>query len=318
MNNLNIYVGKLVEISEFIKKYIVGLEDLIKLLLISILTNGHILIEGPAGTGKTVLARIFSQTIGGVFRRVQMTPDLLPHDLLGTYYFDLKRGEWVFREGPIFSNILMIDELNRAPPRTQSALLEVMQERQVSIEGRTHKVPEPFLVVATQMPVGSEGTYPLTPVLIDRFAYSTKGNYPTPNAEVEILRRSDEIDELLTSGEVKQILSPDEVVTLKKALRDVYVSDKILKYIVDLVNTIRSYEEVLAGPSVRASIWLYRGSKALALLEGLNYVIPDYVKFLARFVVPHRVSIKPEFRVDGITSEVLVERGIKSVEVPKI
>ncbi len=318
MNNLNTYVGKLVEVGDFIRKYIVGLEDMVKLLLISILTNGHILIEGPAGTGKTVLARLFSQTIGGVFKRVQMTSDLLPQDLLGTYYFDLKRGEWVFREGPVFSNVLMVDELNRAPPRTQSALLEVMQERQVSIEGRTHRVPEPFLVIATQMPVGSEGTYPLTPVLIDRFAYSSRCDYPTPDAEAEIVRRANGIDELLTSGGVKQMLSPDEVVGLREVLKEVYTSDKILKYIVDLISTIRSYEEVLTGPSVRASIWLYRGSKALALLEGLNYVIPDHIKSLAKFVIPHRVSIKPEFRAEGIYPEALVERALKAVEVPKI
>ncbi len=311
-------LDRLREVEAFLKRYVVGLDDLVRLLIVALLTGGHILIEGPTGTGKTVLARLFSRAIGGTFRRVQMTPDILPSDILGTYYFDARRGEWVFREGPVFANVLMVDELNRAPPRTQSALLEVMQERQVTIEGRTHRVPEPFLVVATQMVVGSEGTYPLTPVLADRFAYSARSRYPSPEAEVEIVRRADEIDEALVSGDFDPILGPAEVVELRRSLRDVYVSDRVARYAVDLVSTLRSYEEVRAGPSPRASIWIHRGARALALLEGMGYVVPDHVKYISRFVLPHRMTVKPELRADGVEPETLLERALRSVEVPKV
>ncbi|RLE42205.1 magnesium chelatase, partial [Candidatus Woesearchaeota archaeon] len=181
------------KINENVGRYIVGLKDLLKLLNIALLTRGHILIEGPPGVGKTMTAKFFAQSIGGTFRRIQMVPDILPSDIIGTYYFDIERGEWKLRKGPIFSNVVLVDELNRAPPRTQAAFLEAMQERTVTIEGNTMDLPEPFIVLATQMP-GGEGTFPLTPIQIDRFAYHYSVSYPNPEDEAEIISRIDLIE----------------------------------------------------------------------------------------------------------------------------
>ena len=297
-----------------ISEYIVGYEDLLRLLLIAILSNGHILLEGPPGTGKTTIAKIFAELIGGKFKRVQMTPDLLPSDIIGTYYFDIKKSEWVLREGPIFTNILLVDELNRAPPRTQSALIEAMQEGQVSIEGKTLKLPKPFLVVATQIPVGGEGTYPLTPVLVDRFAYSYRLMYLDPKAEVQIIVKSDIIED----AKLNALLTPREVIEMQELVRKIYVSDKVKDYIVNLVDYIRGCEEVLLGPSPRASIWLCRGSRALAFINGMDYVIPDHVKSLAHYVLDHRIVLKPTYEAEGVKSYDIVERALREIEVPKI
>ncbi|QOJ79290.1 MoxR family ATPase [Infirmifilum lucidum] len=317
----------LVRASEILNKldsYIVGYDDLKKLLLVAALTGGHIFIEGPPGTGKTSVARVFASLIGGSFKRVQMTPDLLPSDIIGTYYFDLKRGEWVLRKGPIFTNVLFIDELNRAPPRTQSALLQAMQEREVSIEGVRHALPKPFLVLASQMPVGSEGTYPLTPVLVDRFAYGYQTSYPDEGLEATIIDISDAVESVLEvpSGEapskLRPVISQEELLRASELMKTVYVSEKITRYIVSLVGFIRRSSEVLLGPSPRASIWLYRGARALAFLEGRGFVVPDDVKSVARYVLAHRIVLKPESQSEGVSPLDVVERALKSVEVPKV
>jgi len=300
-------------ILEELKKYIVGYEDLLNLMAVALLSEGHILIEGPPGTGKTTIARLFSQAIGGSFKRIQMAHDLLPSDIVGVFYFDVKRGEWVLREGPIFANIVLVDELNRAPPRTQIALLEAMQERQVTIEGNTLYLPRPFLVIATQIPIGAEGTYRLTPVLIDRFAYSYRTSYPRPEEEVEIISRVDIIEEAV----VRRAQSPQDLLEAQKRVRQVYVSEAVKKYIVDLVGYIRKSEEVLLGPSPRASIWLYKGGRALAFISGMDYVIPDHIKYLARYVLPHRILIKPEYEAEGVDPLTIVSRALEEVEVPK-
>jgi len=301
---------------DYLKGLIVGYEDLVKLLFVAALTKGSILIEGPPGTGKTTAAKLFAELFGGTFKRVQMTPDLLPSDIVGSYYFDVKRGEWVLRRGPIFANVVLVDELNRAPPRTQSALLEAMQERRVTIDGATHQLPEVFLVIATQMPTGTEGTYPLTPVLLDRFSYYYVTRYfNDEKVEEAIVLKAEEIE----SFELRErnTLSLELLEEASKEVSKVYLSDKVLKYIVRLVLFLRNREEVLASPSPRASIWLYKGSRALAYLEGLDYVVPDHVKWLARYVLPHRVHLKPEYQAEGVKPLDLVELAIRSVEVLK-
>lgn len=295
------------------KKLIVGYRDLLELIAIALLTRGHILIEGPTGVGKTTIAKIFALSIGATFRRIQMTPDLLPSDIIGTYYFDISKGEWVLRRGPVFTNILFVDELNRAPPRTQAALLEVMQERQVTIEGRTFTLEEPFLVIATQMPVGTEGTYPLTPVLIDRFAYSYAASYPSPEEEMMIM----ELADIIERSQIEPVVSVKEVLEARAEIESVYVSEKVKKYIVDLVNYVRNRREVLVGPSPRASIWMYRGAKAVAALDGMDFVVPDHVKKVAPYVLRHRVVIKAEYVTEGVKPKGIVEAALREVEVPK-
>lgn len=309
--------ARILELRDSISKYIVGHEGLLELMLVALISGGHILVEGPMGVGKTTTARLFASMIGGRFKRIQMTVDLLPADVLGSYYYDIARGQWVFREGPIFANIVLVDELNRATPRTQAALLEAMQEGQVTVEGVTYKLPRPFLVIATQIPVYApgEGTYQLPVLTRDRFAYSYQARMPKPEEEIEIISRVDFIEE----SRVEPVLSLDEILWVQEAVRKtVYVSDRVKRYIVDLVNYVRRSEEILVGPSPRASIWTMRGSRALAFLEGLDYVAPDHVKKIVRHTMTHRVQVKPEYEVEGVKPSDIVERALREVEVPKI
>jgi len=309
--------GKLASLKEAVSRYIVGHGGLLDLMVVALVSGGHILIEGPMGVGKTTLARVFAQSIGGRFKRVQMTVDLLPSDIIGTYYYDPVRGQWVFREGPVFANIVLVDELNRATPRTQAALLEVMQERQATVEGVTYKLPEPFLLIATQIPgVGAhEGTFPLPLLTRDRFAYSHQAGMPSREEEVEIIGRVDFIEE----STVTPVMALEEVLDVRDVVRKtVYVSDRVKGYIVDLVNAVRGAEELQLGPSPRASIWLMRGSRVLAFMEGLDYVAPDHVKKLAFNVLAHRVQVKPEFEAEGVRPADIVRRALEEVEVPKV
>ena len=259
-----------------------------------------------------MLAKTFAQAIGGTFKRIQMTPDLMPADIIGTTYYDVGSGSWSLRRGPIFANVILVDELNRATPKAQSALLEAMQEMQVSIEGSTLRLPRPFLVIATQLPYGGEGTYPLTDVQMDRFGYSVNIGYPRKSEELEIITRIDELEH----PRVRQVASPEEIETLIEYVKTVNVSEPVKRYILDLVESLRNSEELLTGPGPRASIWLYKGSRAFAFLEGRSYVIPDDVKRLAVNVLAHRVKLKPEYLADNITPRDVILRVLDEVEVP--
>ena len=299
-------------IASEISKYVVGMKEVINLMLVAMLTEGHILLEGPPGTGKTLLAKTFASAIGGTFKRIQMTPDLLPADITGTVYYDMASGSWRLKRGPIFANVVLVDELNRATPKAQAALLEAMQEMQVSIEGSTMRLPRPFLVIATQISYGGEGTYPLTDVQIDRFAYSVNVTYPERREELEIIARIDELEH----PNVRQVVSPEDLETLIEYIKTIKVSDAVKKYILDIVENLRRSEEVSAGPGPRASIWLYKGSRAMAFLDGRSYVIPDDVKKLAVYVLGHRMKIKSEYLAENITSRDLILRALEEVEVP--
>lgn len=296
-----------------IKEYFIGYEDLVTLLAVALLSEGHILIEGPPGTGKTLLAKVFALSIGGRFSRIQMTPDLLPADIIGTVYYDMQTATWRLRLGPIFANVVMVDELNRASPRTQSALLEAMQERQVTIEGNTYPLPRPFLIIATRIPVAGEGTYELPTGELDRFSYSALIPGFNPEVEREVLERIDRIEELA----VRSVLSSEDVEKMVQEARSVHVSPRVKEYILSLVSYTRSAEEVDSKPSTRAAIWLMKGARALAYLRGRAYVLPDDVKWVAPFVLRHRMVLKPEYQLDGVSPEDIVKRALSEVEVPK-
>jgi MoxR-like ATPase len=295
-----------------VQRFIVGKKEVIKMMLIALISEGHILLEGPPGTAKTLMTKTFAQSTGLDFARIQMTPDTLPADILGTVVYDVRSGDFNVRRGPIFANIVLVDELNRAPPKTQAAFLEVMQERQVTIEGVSHPVDRPFLVLATQIPYGSPGTYPLSEVQVDRFAYKVRVSHATPEEEVKILEMAD----LIEAGQVRQVAGKKQVLELVEEARKVYVSAPVRQYIVDLVTGLRKNHDLLEGPSARASIWMMKAGRAHALISGRSYVIPDDVKAVAPHVLRHRLQLRREI-VEEVSEDQVVEEILSITPVPK-
>ncbi|NPA48335.1 MAG: MoxR family ATPase [Thermococci archaeon] len=297
-------------------KAIVGKRETLRLLLASILANGHVLLEDYPGLAKTLMAKSFAKAMGMDFRRVQFTPDLLPSDILGVSVFNQKTLEFEFRKGPVFTNILLADEINRAPPKTQSALLEAMQEDQVTIEGRTYALPRPFIVIATQNPIEQEGTYPLPEAQLDRFLVRLRVGYPSKDEEMEILRRrmkrkKEEVD-------IEPITSPDEVREMQRAIEEVHVSDAVLDYITSIVFATRDDKrEIEIGASPRGSLALLKLSRAYAAMAGRDYVIPDDVKAVTVPALSHRLILKRELWYTKVSPESVVERILGKVQVPK-
>lgn len=304
------------EILNEVGKAIVGKREVLKLMLATILADGHILIEDLPGLAKTLMAKSFAAALGVKFRRVQFTPDLLPSDILGVSVFNQKTLEFEFKEGPIFTNILLADEVNRAPPKTQSALLEAMQERQVTIEGKTRYLERPFVVIATQNPIEQEGTYPLPEAQLDRFLVRLRIGYPTKEEEVEILKRR--IGRKKEEVDINQVSSSEEVIKMQKAIEEVYVSDAVLDYITEIVRATReNKKEIEVGASPRGSLALLRLSRAFAALDGRDYVIPDDVKRVAIPALSHRLILKRELWYTRVSQEMVVERMLEKIPVPK-
>jgi len=287
----------------------------IKLIASAILARGHVLLEGVPGVAKTSMAKALAKILGLDFKRIQMTPDLLPMDIIGFVVYDQKTGELRFRKGPIFTNILLADEINRASPRTQSALLEAMQERQVTVEGVTYRLEEPFIVLATQNPVEMEGVFPLPEAQLDRFLVKIVTSYPSTKGFKEMLRRIDEIERGIE--ELKPLVSREEILKAVEEAKNVRVDDSILDYIAAIVEETRKHPAVRLGGSPRAGIALLRLSKAWAILDGRSYVVPDDVKAVAAPVLIHRVILKPEYEIEGYTAMRIVEEILKKVPVPK-
>ena len=296
-----------------VQAVIVGKGEAIELALIALLCEGHVLLEDVPGIGKTTMAKAISRSLGCSFQRIQFTPDLLPSDVTGIYYFSQKAQDFEFRAGPVMSQILLADEINRATPRTQSALLEAMQERQVTVDGNTMSLPRPFLVLATQNPIELEGTFPLPEAQIDRFLLKIKLGYPTEKEENDILVRFEQGDPLEGLGSVT---TPQELLEIQTAVRQVRVEDSVREYIVRIARATREHPSVALGVSPRGTMALYRTSQARAAIRGRPYVIPDDVKALASYVLTHRIIIDPQTRLRGRTTQEVVMDVVDQVPVP--
>ena len=310
------------ELIREMEKVIVGQRYLIERLLLGILANGHILIEGVPGLAKTLSVKTLAQAVKTKFQRLQFTPDLLPADLIGTLIYNPKDGDFTIKKGPIFANIILADEINRAPAKVQSALLEAMQERQVTIGDTTYKLDEPFLVLATQNPIEHEGTYPLPEAQVDRFMLKLKVGYPTKDEELAIMKRMATTDKKLT---VSPVISPDVLLKARKIVDEVYIDERIEKYIVDIIFATREPKSyrldeltplIKYGASPRASIYLSLAAKAYAFLQGRGYVVPQDVKTIGMDVLRHRVIISYEAEAEDKTSEDIIKRVFEEVKVP--
>ena len=305
--------GKTQSLVENIKKVIVGKPSAIEMATVSLLCEGHALIEDVPGVGKTMLARSVAKSIGCSFRRIQFTPDLLPSDITGVSIYNQKAEAFEYKEGPIISQIVLADEINRATPKTQSALLEAMDERQVTVEGVTHELPRPFTVMATQNPIEYEGTFPLPEAQLDRFLITINLGYPSVEQELSIINNQETVHPIESLG---QVLSSDDVLSIQEAVKTVYVDDLIREYIVGLVDKSRTHAEAALGASPRGSLALFRGTQALALIRGRDFVLPDDVKELAAPMLSHRIIVSPAGRMRGVQSPDIVEELIEQVAVP--
>jgi MoxR-like ATPase len=303
------------KLRENIQKVIVGKDEMINLALIAMLCEGHLLLEDVPGTGKTTLAKSIAASLGCTFRRVQFTPDLLPSDITGIYYYNQKEQEFEFRPGPILAQILLADEINRATPRTQSALLEAMQERQVTVDIATHKLPRPFLVLATQNPIELEGTFPLPEAQLDRFLMKVALGYPDEEGENAIVLRFEREDPLEM---LQAVVEPEQILHLQQEVRMVRVEESVRRYIVNVCRATRRHDDIQLGASPRATLALYRTCQALAAIDGRDFVIPDDVKQMAPYVLTHRLMVNPQTRLRGRRPEDVIRDVVGAVPVPVI
>lgn len=299
-----------------VEKVIVGKHRQLSLILAAVLAGGHVLIEDYPGLAKTLAARCLAQALGLSFRRIQFTPDLLPADILGTHIFRREEGKFVFQPGPIFSQIILADEINRATPKTQSALLEAMQENQVTVEGNTYPLPQPFVVLATQNPIEYEGTFPLPEAQVDRFLVRVRFGYPSVEEEVEILRRR--IARKREEAEVSRVSSPEDVLAMRQAVEEVYVEPDLLRYMAEVVARTRHHPALALGASPRGTLALLKMSRAWALLQGRDFVLPDDVKTVAVPALAHRLILSPELWAREMRTEEVVEEILSHVSVPKV
>ncbi len=301
------------------RKVIVGQTELFELVVVSLFSGGHVLLEGVPGTAKTLIAKTLAMIVSGQFSRVQFTPDLMPSDIVGTSVFDLATNQFNLKRGPVFTNVLLADEINRAPAKTQSALLECMEERQVSIDGGRYALSPPFMVLATQNPIEYEGTYPLPEAQLDRFLFKLRVDYPGREVETEILmnyHNGFNATRLETVG-VESVVDSSSVQACQAAIQGVTVEASIFNYIVGLAAASRNSNELVLGGSPRASIALLLASKTYAALQGRDYILPDDVKFLAPHVYRHRILLKPEAEIEGLTPDDVIDRLLAETEIPR-
>ncbi len=315
MNTQSAYQSLLAES----KKALVGQDQVFEQMVIALFVRGHVLLEGVPGTAKTLAAKTLAHLVHAEFKRVQFTPDLMPSDIVGTQVFDVNSSKFYLKRGPVFANVVLADEINRAPAKTQAALLEAMEERTVTIEGERHLLPEPFIVLATQNPVEYEGTYPLPEAQLDRFLFKTLVTYPALDAEADILRRYHQGFDAhrLADAGLTPVLTPEDLKTLRAEIDNITVEDGILTYITKLSDATRRANDLALGASPRASIAMLLASKAYAAIQGRNYVVPDDVKGVALPVLRHRILLKPEAEIEGLNADGIIQRLLASVDVPR-
>ncbi len=300
-----------------IGKVIVGQDQMVELLLAAILADGHVLIEGVPGVAKTLTAKLLSKSIAVGFSRIQFTPDLMPSDVIGTSIFNPRESSFQFKQGPVFSNIVLIDEINRAPAKTQSALFEVMEERQVTVDGQTYPLDAPFLVVATQNPIEQEGTYHLPEAQLDRFLFKINVTYPTAEQEFRIVlnHHQSNLDNML--GLVNPVLSAGEIDELRRQVRSIHLEEKLISFITSIVSSTRNHKSIYLGASPRASIGILNGAKALAAMRGRDFVTPEDIIYIALPVMRHRVVLTPEKEMEGASTDDVITQIIQGIEVPR-
>ncbi|HTI13828.1 MAG TPA: MoxR family ATPase [Dictyobacter sp.] len=296
-----------------VERVIMGKAEPVTFSLIAVICRGHILIEDVPGVGKTVLTKAIARSIGCTFKRIQFTPDLLPSDITGVSIYNQKSGNFEFRSGPIMSQIVLADEVNRATPRTQSALLEAMEEGQMTVDGVTYRLPDPFMVMATQNPIEYEGTFPLPEAQLDRFMMNIRLGYPKPEDEIHILDRQQHHHPL---EDIVQIMTAEELVQIQQQIRSIHVDQSIQEYIVALANATRQHQNIYLGVSPRGSLALFRAAQALAAMRGRGYVIPDDVKLLVQPTLAHRIIVTPAARVRSVTSAAILDEILQQVPVP--
>lgn len=315
--DLALFSSKMEQVKAQIGAVIVGQEQAVDLVLTAILANGHVLLEGVPGVAKTLLARLVAKLVEADFSRVQFTPDLMPSDVLGTMVFNMKTNEFDFHRGPIFGHLILVDEINRAPAKTQSALFEVMEERQITMDGSTYKMDELYTIMATQNPVEQEGTYKLPEAQLDRFLMKITMDYPSLDEEVRLLERHHANSALLKLDEVRPVITRNELLSLRRLTDQVFVDRTLMRYIALIIQQTRTSKAVYLGASPRASVALLQASKAYALLQGRDFVTPEDIKFVAPYVLQHRLLLTAEAEMEGYSAVKITQRLIDKVEVPQ-
>ena len=305
------------KIKQSLGKVIVGQKDTIDLLIAGLLADGHILLEGVPGVAKTLSAKLVAKCISATFSRIQFTPDLMPSDVLGTAVFSPKTAEFQFRQGPIFGNIILVDEINRAPAKTQSALFEAMEERQITVDGNTYVLDEPFMVLATQNPIEQEGTYRLPEAQLDRFLFKIEVKYPTLEEEITILENQHQQKTVDQLAEITAVLSVDDIKSLRATIKSLFVEPKLLGYVAQITHETRNNKSLYLGASPRASLAMINGAKAIAAMAGRDFVTPDDIVKVATPVLSHRIMLSPEKEMEGLTAADIVAQIIKKIEVPR-
>ncbi|MCW8312625.1 MULTISPECIES: AAA family ATPase [Sphingobacterium] len=315
--DVSVLYDKMAQVKAEVKKVIVGQDELLDMLLISILASGHALIEGLPGVAKTLSAKLIARTVSSDFKRIQFTPDLMPSDVTGSSILDLKTNEFEFRKGPIFANIVLIDEINRAPAKTQAALFESMAERQVSVDGNTYGLPVPFVVFATQNPIEHEGTYRLPEAQLDRFLFKINVNYPELEQELQILREHHAQQAVNKEDQVGTVISAAEIASFQRLIKSIFVHEELLTYIAQVIIKTRTNPSLTLGASPRASIALLESAKASAALNGRDFVTPEDIRRVAPAVLGHRVMLTPEREMEGFTSAYVIDQILNTVDIPR-